>query len=217
MYNFDRILLWFQEIPENGADWAHLNSVHGPNVFGEKFLPSILRHNWSNTFWSIKKSQDDENSNELNFSTTDKHVANMRLRHNLVILEKYFGVQLDVKGDQIGPGYVEMALATPFGTIYVLQTVTPVEPMIQRVTHTVYASRWASPYAKFVLIGECLQFQRDVDIWNHKKFVDSPVLVAEDRTIKAYRRWYSQFYSENSPTYESCVSSNSLDWWSIFC
>lgn len=35
-------------------------------------------------------------------------------------------------------------------------------------------------------------------VWNSKVYVDSPILVKEDRLIKSYRQWYSQFYSENS-------------------
>lgn len=42
--------------------------------------------------------------------------------------------------------------------------------------------------------------ERDIRSWNSKKYMDKPLLVKEDNLIQKHRRWYSQFYSENSPT-----------------
>lgn len=47
-------------------------------------------------------------------------------------------------------------------------------------------------------------------IWNHKRYVDSPILMKEDRMIKAYRNWFGQFYSENSKSYVE--AKQSLEW-----
>lgn len=52
------------------------------------------------------------------------------------------------------------------------------------------------------------QFERDVIIWNHKKYEDKPLLTREESTIGKHRRWYNQFYSKNSPRYEK----NALEW-----
>lgn len=35
-------------------------------------------------------------------------------------------------------------------------------------------------------------------MWNHKIFRKQPQLVKEEMSIKLFRAWYSQFYSENS-------------------
>lgn len=43
------------------------------------------------------------------------------------------------------------------------------------------------------------QFERDVMIWNNKKYISKPLLVKEDSAIQKHRRWFSQFYSDNSP------------------
>ena len=48
-------------------------------------------------------------------------------------------------------------------------------------------------------------------VWNNKMYRKNPVLIKEDALIGKHRRWYSQFYSENSPTYESVMKSK-LDW-----
>ena len=47
-------------------------------------------------------------------------------------------------------------------------------------------------------------------IWNNKRYVSKPMLVKEDELIGKHRRWYSQFYSENSPRYTAARTS--LDW-----
>lgn len=44
-----------------------------------------------------------------------------------------------------------------------------------------------------------MQFERDVMIWNNKTYTSRPLLVKEDSSIQKHRRWFSQFYSENSP------------------
>lgn len=52
------------------------------------------------------------------------------------------------------------------------------------------------------------QFERDVVIWNHKKYLDKPLLTKEEHTIVKHRRWYNQFYSQNSPR----ADKNTLTW-----
>lgn len=48
-------------------------------------------------------------------------------------------------------------------------------------------------------------------VWNNKQYLSQPLLVSEDRFIVKFRRWYSQFYSENSPKF-SFTNENSLEW-----
>ncbi|KAK2588202.1 hypothetical protein KPH14_004239 [Odynerus spinipes] len=139
-----------------------------------------------------------------------KHRASMTLRHSLLLLDRFDMLELNVKVEQIGPGYVEMVVETTFGNMFILQTVTPIEPLVQRICHYIFSPPLLAPYASIVFLGECVMFERDITIWNHKKFEGRPVLVREDRTIAAYRKWYSQFYSENSPTYQTAIKS--LQW-----
>ena len=56
-----------------------------------------------------------------------------------------------------------------------------------------------------------LQVERDVMVWNNKMYRGNPVLCKGDILIKKHRQWYSQFFSEHSPTYES-VMSKSMEW-----
>ena len=76
-----------------------------------------------------------------------------------------------------------------------------------------------SCYPVIVVIIHCiklvfvlLQVERDIMIWNNKKFVNKPMFVKskEDSLIAKHRRWFSQFYSENSPKLK--FQKDSLDW-----
>lgn len=184
-------------------------------MFISKIFPSFARHSWSGASWSLKNQEvnEDKTSAGININTydntTDKHRAIVTLNHSFSILEKYSMLCLKIRGEQIGPGYVELFLETSIGTVCILQTVTPIDKLVQRVVHMIYSPPLLGPYARVIFIGECLMFQRDVNVWNKKKFQKRPALVREDKIILSFRKWYSQFYSENSPTFNS---AKSLDW-----
>ncbi|KAG8230503.1 hypothetical protein J437_LFUL010603, partial [Ladona fulva] len=181
-----------QEIPENGADVAHLNAVHAPLLTSGNDLRTNGGSKFASHVWFASWSANQEEGL--------KHTAMMNLRHELRLFNKFLLMGNDVKAHQIGPGYVVLDIETMFGKLVILQTVTPVEPMLQRVVHRMYAPRFVlQPFASFVFLGETIMFERDVMVWNHKAYLDKPTLVSEDRAITRYRRWYSQFYSEKSP------------------
>ena len=56
------------------------------------------------------------------------------------------------------------------------------------------------------------QIERDFMIWANKRYQAKPVFVkcTEDQILSKHRRWYSQFYTENSPKLN--FSEDSLDW-----
>lgn len=243
-----------QEIPENGADWAHLSAVHGPSMFLSEQVPWLARHSWTAAEWTpyaslprerkttkgevdgemeaeeeaavdaeakIKQTEKREKAETREHDGGDdvedkkrmnnkSHKATMRLRHSLILLERIAILQLNVRAEQIGPGYVELLVQSSMGPMCILQTVTPLEPLLQRVTHLMFAPALIAPLATLVLFGESVMFERDVAVWNHKRFEQRPLLVREDRSILAYRRWYAQFYSPHSPTYQSATQS--LQW-----
>lgn len=59
-------------------------------------------------------------------------------------------------------------------------------------------------------MGVFRQFERDIMVWNNKQYLSQPLLVSEDRFILRFRRWYSQFYSENSPKFS--FTKDNLEW-----
>ncbi|XP_015111307.1 cholesterol 7-desaturase [Diachasma alloeum] len=192
-----------QEVPENGADWAHLTALHGPGMFLGSYLPCLSRHSWTDTDW---KPRPDHLPEEV---PARPHQAFAALSHTLILFDKFSLMHLRVMAEQIGPGYVELIMNTSLGKMFIIQTVTPIEPFLLRVTHSVYSTPWNALFGKIIFLGECFMFERDVHVWNHKVFLKNPLLLPEEKKIKAFRKWYKQFYSANSPTYQSIKS---LEW-----
>ena len=120
---------------------------------------------------------------------------------------------------QIGPFYVALDLKIPvLGDFKIIQTVTPIGPLFQQVQHTFF-SPWYKPriLGTILLKVFCLQFERDVVIWNCKKYLKTPVLVKEEGNIPRFRRWYSQFYpkkllQKNQKTNQDCNPIQTLEW-----
>ncbi|KAG8301246.1 cholesterol 7-desaturase nvd-like [Homalodisca vitripennis] len=192
-----------EEIPENGGDVAHLNAIHAPSVLGgsdlryyEKLWASFIRHSWSAT-WKQHMEEGEE------------HIGTMNLDHSVKLFGSVTLMSMHVTARQVGPGYVYMDIDTGIGHIAVTQVVTPIEPLLQRVVHRVYSPPLLMLYATITLIGEAIMIERDIMVWNHKKYV-KPLLVKEDHTIGRHRRWYSQFYSKNSPKFT--FQQDNLDW-----
>lgn len=40
--------------------------------------------------------------------------------------------------------------------------------------------------------------ERDINIWNHKAYIDTPVLAENDGPVVAFRRWAQRFYGSNA-------------------
>lgn len=212
-----------QEIPENGADVAHLNVVHGPSMLSG----SDIRH--SRAAWASFGMHTWNATWRPGSPDIDPHIATMELKHSVRLFNKIELGEVDVSVKQVGPGYVQLFMKSTFGEFVVLQTVTPQEPLVQKVVHRFYGPLLNRIAVKFVIWGESImvgsyckhtihginvlsvsQFERDMMVWNHKCFVDNPCLIKEDRLIRAYRNWYSQFYSESSKSFG--MARECLEW-----
>ncbi|XP_060600575.1 cholesterol 7-desaturase nvd-like [Ruditapes philippinarum] len=197
-----------EEIPENGADAAHLMKVHRPFVGAGYELDKIwsnyaswIYHKWDAT-WSQRPSPED-------------HVGCMEVTHDV----KFFGYSLfklfeiKVKALQLGPAVVHITMEGIFFKCVLQHMVVPMEPVVQKVVQTLYM-HWAIPniIGKIFLASDGIQVDRDMSIWNNKKFQSKPILSKsrEDSLITKHRRWYSQFYSEHSPRLN--FQKDTLDW-----
>ncbi|CAH2083708.1 unnamed protein product [Euphydryas editha] len=189
-----------QEIPENGADVAHLNAVHSASLLTDvghkyQFLKNIIgHHNWS-AEWS--KGEAD-------------HLAQIKIAHQYIIM-KYDVFPIDVTAHQIGPAHVRLYFSCPLGPMIIIQSVTPVTPLLQKVVHRVYTPNYNAILGAALVIMEAYQFTRDVAIWNNKRYVSSPAYVKSDKNIRAFRTWFSQFYSETSLSMRDAMQSP-YDW-----
>lgn len=193
-----------QEIPENGADIAHLPQVHSRFVF---FEPEIERvgaaGHWFKHDWQPQWSPDEK----------DPHIARVKIIQRLMFgkLEvPYSRINVDIQ--QIGPASVYLYMDSEFGHGILLQYITTEGPMLQRVVQELYTEPKLKPGpASFMIWGEAAMIERDIAVWNNKKYLRNPLLVKEDKLILKFRRWFSQFYSEHSPTLKD-LRQRSLDW-----
>ncbi|XP_072344231.1 cholesterol 7-desaturase nvd isoform X2 [Scyliorhinus torazame] len=195
-----------QEIPENAADIAHLSHLHAPSMLSGSDLRSTRASHWgfAQHDWKVEWNTESE---------PNKHCSRMLVNHAFYIFGRRFPLlDVHVVCRQVGPGIVYMLFNHSFlGRGIILHCVAPVEPLLQRVTHSIYyQANIPAIIPKFVLKAECIQFERDVMIWNNKKYISKPLLVKEDSAIARHRRWYTQFYSQNSPRFTAQLDS--LDW-----
>ncbi|CAM5102459.1 unnamed protein product [Natator depressus] len=195
-----------QEIPENAADFAHLTFLHEP-----VFMSGVdLRYTHSKLWESVKHCWKAEWQPE---PEPNKHCSQLVVKHSLTVFGKPFSLMdFTVRARQVGPGLVYLTFEHAFlGRGIILQSVTPVEPLLQQVIHRIYYQHnMPAVIPKFILKVECVQFERDIMIWNNKQYLSKPLLVKEDSAIQRHRRWFAQFYSENS-TRVTCQKGG-LDW-----
>jgi len=186
-----------QDICENGGDMAHFTAVHEASIFSgsepsqalEEATVGIASHEWKGSW---KKGEED-------------HLAEVHLKH----VKKLFGINvlsMDVMAQQIGPSLVNLTFDTVLGRGVMLQYVLPVEPNVQKLVHVFYTQpSFIAPYAKLVQWAEAVLVERDIRVWNSKRYENSPLWMAEDKLLVKHRRWYRQFYSPDD-VYEADLS-----------
>uniref|UniRef100_A0A9J8BHR3 cholesterol 7-desaturase n=1 Tax=Cyprinus carpio carpio TaxID=630221 RepID=A0A9J8BHR3_CYPCA len=167
---------FINEIPENAADIAHLAHLHTPGIVSGVDLRYTNSKTWEfiRHDWKVEWKPEPE---------PNKHCSQV------------------MTGPSVGPGVVFLLFEHSFlGQGVIMHCVTPVEPLLQCVSHTIFYQSTIPPLVpKFILRAECIQFEQDVMIWNNKTYISKPMLVKEDSTIQKHRHWFSQFYSKNRP------------------
>ncbi|XP_052675117.1 cholesterol 7-desaturase nvd-like [Crassostrea angulata] len=196
-----------EEVPENGADLQHLECVHAPLITSG----IDLRNMWS-ALWSFGS-----HSWTANWETNpppNEHIGTLRLTHSMNLFGKAFRpVDMDVTAQQIGPGIVYLTFHSPIGSGTFVQHLVPTEPLVQKLVHNLYFQKNLPAFiGKFFLLGEAIQLERDIMIWNNKRYEKKPLFVKskEDSQVAKHRRWFSQFYSENSPRLK--FQRDTLEW-----
>ncbi|KAK7896589.1 hypothetical protein WMY93_021914 [Mugilogobius chulae] len=187
-----------QEIPENAADIAHLGHLHQPGMISGVDLRYTKNRAWEfmQHEWKVEWHPEPE---------PHTHCSQMLVKHALHLFGLHWSLlDVSVVARQTGPGVVFIRFDHRFlGSGVIMHCVTPQEPLLQLVTHTIfYQANIPAPVPKFILKSECIQFERDVMVWNNKRYNPNPMLVKEDSAIQRHRRWFSQFYSENSPRFQ---------------
>ena len=102
-----RVGCHLQEIPENGADVAHLDYLHGPF-----FVPFLrpLNHLWTDVTWQPG-------------GPGEEHLAHIRLTQSFSFLGRPVpGSRVEVAITQIGLGMVQLSFRTLLGRVFVIET-----------------------------------------------------------------------------------------------
>lgn len=112
----------------------------------------------------------------------------------------------------VGPAFAYMRLQHPFSEVITTIAITPEGPLKQRVCITLYGD-WKVPRFVFYTTFHAnrVHFEREVIVWNHRKYNKRPILIKEDKLMSEFNRWYSQFFSPSSPTFRDIIRS-SFDW-----
>ena len=189
-----------QDINENGVDSAHFNSVHSfPLTVGAKTFGWLIKVVWSRMDWIPQTA----------LGCT--HRADSFVKYHVELCGVDITGQIQVKAQIIGPAIGQIIYNSHFGRVVILVSTCPLEPLRQQATFTVFTDRSIpSLIAKIVMWSFCVMFEQDVPIWNSKKYERRPKVVSGDGDIMAFRRWYKQFYSENSATIQSL--RDNLEW-----
>lgn len=216
-----------QEIPENGADIAHLNSIHVDSFLlgSDLDLLNRLRRRWLGVWLSSSLLTHEWAAQWAPCPPPDAHMATIEL----VNATKFFGwtlftVNLAVR--QIGPAYVELRFqaklpfrcmsSRPLVTGVFLQFVKPIGPMRNSIVHQVYTEGSVLGYifGKFLILAEARMLERDIRIWNRKAFLRRPYVAKSEKALVKYRRWFLQFYSSSQPetTKTASKTATTIDW-----
>lgn len=71
-------------------------------------------------------------------------------------LWKFELMKMDVSVKQIGPGFVVLYLESMFGKQVILQSLTPIEPLTQKLRHIFYGPRHLAWLVKFSFLAESI-------------------------------------------------------------
>ena len=176
------IICHIQEIPENGADTAHLDYLHGGFIIDQI---SAAKHTWQAS-WTPQPYP-------------NTHVAKITVDTAMTLFGRRIPFSLvHTKINQVGPGIVQLVFPTPFGRILMQDCITPVTSNVQRSSHVLYMETSVPRVvSKFIFKATLIQFERDFMVWNNKRWIRAPMAVKEDGPILKYRRWMKQFYDRD--------------------
>ncbi|XP_023233972.1 cholesterol 7-desaturase-like isoform X2 [Centruroides sculpturatus] len=186
-----------QEIMENAADSAHINCLHKFGITSRinlhpenswKYFQCIISCHpvCEETFYCCK--------------------------YEGIITIKLFGISVmhtSYELQQIGPAIMSFQLKNLYGNGIIVYGMIPEGQVRVRLIRQYYTSSRFTGIRDYVIcFFESYMLERDIQIWNYKMYLKNPVYVSKEKAIAKYRKWYSQFYSENSPR----VEENNLSW-----
>ena len=188
-----------QDFAENAADYAHFNYVHDDLSipFGAGLFYITHKVVWHSG------TPSDSSQTRFSYFTDDTRV-HCKFLFNIP-LPQY--VQPIVLFN--GPSIVYFRFITPLGDILLLKTFQALGPLKVKVQDRIYADRLIPSFlVRFVVTQSLHAFLDDVIIWENKSYSFRPCIVKGDGPMGKVRRWFSQFYTENSITVKQEKQNN---------
>lgn len=174
-----------QDILENTVDCAHFRFVHQTHI-----VQPVAEANIDGpTFEVVVVSDPDAVSEELRLDDAVE-LAGTTLCHGPGLAAATLGA----RQPGVGLPTLQRLYATPIdGERIDLLGLVTVEI---RDDDAAAAEEWAELIAPSVIEN----WDSDIPIWEHKRYLERPALNGTERMIPLYRRWYAQFYaSEATP------------------
>ncbi|KAH6944404.1 hypothetical protein HPB50_002921 [Hyalomma asiaticum] len=195
-----------QDIAENGADIGHFNQIHRASCFltSEQFQQTL-----GNTWWGRLVNHSWQASTQGALC----HTASVDVTACVSVLgtcPDFLKHRVEVL--QVGPALVLVRMRSRHGGCLIVQSLTPLAPFRVHLVHRFYPEPklpWI--IRRLNVLGFRHMVERDIAVWNYKNYLKQPALVREDRSIVAFRKWFSQFYSESSPKWRDVLDA-SLEW-----
>nr|XP_018897065.1 PREDICTED: cholesterol 7-desaturase-like [Bemisia tabaci] len=182
-----------QDIMENAADFAHMNFIHT----SLPFVGIRLDNFWDKLSKIIKLFY----RASWTHDPKEPHVATTQIFGDLQFMNKYSLVKSSATVTCVGPGLIEIStkLAIGFGGAVATHCFTPIGPFQQRSLFLWYSHPTTMVIGRMILNSALVNLERDIFMWKYKGIAAKSILVKEEAQMKAFRRWYSQFFSENTP------------------
>ncbi len=174
-----------QETAENAADGAHFVYVHSAADMpvGEMFIEGHKR----------RAEYDMKAAPMLPDGTVDPN-GQPRMSH------------LDTRA--VGPGQTYQRFTGSFETLLMAMPIPIDSEHVElhfAFTQPKNASAEQKAIANMVIASIAYQAEQDIPIWENKVYLESPVLCDGDGPIHQHRKWFRQFYAEESTTPDSSV------------
>jgi len=111
-----------------------------------------------------------------------------------------------------GPSIIHFNMKTAIGSMRMINHLLPLRPFELHTETAWYAERSVPTWLVYI-IAEIAKgaLEQDRLVWESKSFANKPILVQGDGPFSKHRRWFSQFYSENSRSAAN-ANKNAIDW-----
>ncbi|RAY16259.1 (2Fe-2S)-binding protein [Actinomadura craniellae] len=108
--------------------------------------------------------------------------------------EKVYALDFSRRSYGLGLGALRLK-----GVMSFISSVSPIDAEHVRVHWVFTMPKSMEPFATKMIDAFIKGINEDIPIWEHKRYVDKPLLIKGDGPITEFRHWAKQFYGEDVP------------------